>query len=213
MGRGWCHGFSWQVPGPRAAAGSRAAGGSHQQGGGPEGAQDQGSAAGRGAGPGEACGPGCWEPRPTPPSILPADSRGCVRSVPPAPRWSCPLILGHLLALCPIWGPIGERPVLGVRRTLPRPCSLLGGLVALIPPTDRPQWLCSEVLAVSLGPHHSRVSSVTALVLGWPLFLRLPAQGSAPRCGGAQDQARTRATITRGVRGQRAPSRAPNAYT
>lgn len=151
--------------------------------------------------------------------MLPADRQTDRRTsgaastpVPPAPHWACPLIFAQSLALCRIWGPIGECPVLGLRWTLPRPCRLLGALVSLIPPMDRPLQLCSEVTTVFLRPHRFRVSSLTVLVLGRPLFLGLPAPGSALGCAGAQDQAGTQATRTRGVRGQQAPSRAPSGH-
>lgn len=49
---------------------------------------------------------------PRPPSCLPA-SRAARAPVPPAPCWSCPLIFGPSLAWCPIWGHLGECPVLG----------------------------------------------------------------------------------------------------
>lgn len=56
--------------------------------------------------------PASWGPHPTLPPV------------PPAP----PLVLSHLLALCPLSGPVGGSSVLKGRLTLPGPGGLLGAL-------------------------------------------------------------------------------------
>lgn len=90
---------------------------------------------------------GPWVPHATSSCILPTDVQGCVRSHPPPA--SPHLVLASRLPCAPSWGLLESTPVLGVRLTLPRLQSPRG-LVFLIPQTDGTQWLCSEVMAVSL---------------------------------------------------------------
>lgn len=152
-----------------------------------------------------------WQPRPTPPPSCLRTSRAAHAPVPLAPCWSCPLIFGPSFALCPIWGHLGECPVLGGQADPAQALESSGVLESCFPHSSGGHTLVAllgDAGCVSPGPHCSRVSSVTALVLVWSLFLRFPAQGSALVCGEAQEQARTQVTITRGVRGQWAPSRA-----